>query len=114
MEIEKIKPIRPEDANAEKLKDIPDAVFEVFNNQIVRNLSAGGRRAVVYQDVVVNLLEEGHNMNRGEIYKNGWLDVEPLYREAGWKVVYDKPAYNETYRAHFIFSKERRGEQGRW
>lgn len=108
MGIEKIKPIRPEEANAEKLQDIPDAVFEVFNKQIIRNLSSGGRRAVVYQDVVLELLEEGHDLDRDVVFDNGWLDVEPLYREAGWKVEYDKPAYNENYRAHFVFSKQPR------
>lgn len=31
------------------------------------------------------------------------LDVEDVYRAAGWEVTYDKPGYNETYDATFTF-----------
>jgi hypothetical protein len=31
------------------------------------------------------------------------LDIEDTYREAGWKVEYDKPAYCENYPANFTF-----------
>jgi len=44
-------------------------------------------------------------MFRSEIINNGWLNIEEAYRAADWEVEYDKPAYNETYRAHFIFKK---------
>ena len=37
------------------------------------------------------------------IYDNNWLDIEDIFREAGWKVTYDKPAYNESYDAYFKF-----------
>jgi hypothetical protein len=32
------------------------------------------------------------------------LDIEPIYREAGWIVEYDKPAYCENYDANFTFT----------
>ena len=32
--------------------------------------------------------------------------IEPLYREKGWNVEYDKPGYNEFYKARFIFKKK--------
>jgi hypothetical protein len=31
--------------------------------------------------------------DRQKIYKLGWLNVEELYRERGWDVTYDEPAY---------------------
>ena len=34
-----------------------------------------------------------------------WLDFEPEYREAGWKVTYDGPGYNEDYEATYTFIK---------
>jgi hypothetical protein len=44
-------------------------------------------------------------VSRQEVFDNQWLDIEDIYREAGWKVSYDKPAYNETYKAYFTFSR---------
>jgi hypothetical protein len=49
-------------------------------------------------------------LNRNEIFKKGWLDVEEIYGKAGWKVEYDKPGYNEDYAAHFIFTNRRHRE----
>ncbi len=37
---------------------------------------------------------------------NHWLDVEDVYREAGWVVEYDKPGYCESYEATFTFKKD--------
>jgi hypothetical protein len=44
------------------------------------------------------------DVERGEIFHRGWLDVEDAYRAEGWTVVYDKPGYNESYAASFTFS----------
>jgi hypothetical protein len=43
---------------------------------------------------------------QSEVYAKGWLNFEAIYEEAGWKVVYDKPGYNETYDANFTFTKK--------
>lgn len=43
---------------------------------------------------------DGHDIN-------SWVDFEDLYRKQGWKVVYDKPAYCETYKAYFVLSKKK-------
>ena len=40
-----------------------------------------------------------------KVFKNKWLDVEEVYRKAGWKVEYDKPGYCEDYEAYFVFEK---------
>jgi hypothetical protein len=80
---------------------IPDEVFATFNALIAQNIMHG--RATVKQgDVVTRLVDGG--LNRSEIYARHWLDVEDSYREAGWKVEYDKPGYNETYEPFFVFS----------
>ena len=42
-------------------------------------------------------------VNRQTIFKNSWLDIEPIYRRAGWLVKYDKPGYCENYLANFTF-----------
>jgi hypothetical protein len=96
-------PIRPEDVARTKSHSIPDAVFDVFNQLIARGWN--GRSSVVVQDEVVDLLTTTYGMNRADIFAQNMLDVEEAYRGKGWKVVYDKPAYNESYPAKFEFSK---------
>ena len=39
--------------------------------------------------------------------KAGWLDVEGIYRKAGWDVEYDSPGYCEDYPATFKFRKKK-------
>lgn len=95
-------PIRPEDVPEAKAANIPDEVFEVFNELIVKHMS--GERAVIRQDEIVRALED-RGYARTTIYDEHWLDVEPVYEGAGWTVIYDRPAYCETYPATFTFKR---------
>lgn len=45
-------------------------------------------------------------VNRGDVFAQHWLDIEDVYRAEGWIVDYDKPAYNQSYRAYFVFKKK--------
>jgi len=95
----RVRPIRPVDASRKKRESIPDTVFSVFNHLIAENFD--GRQAVIKQCDILSALKPmfiSINMN--------WLDVEDIYREAGWIVDYDKPAYNETYEATFTFKRK--------
>lgn len=102
---ERIGPISPKEVADKKMEMFPDAVFEAFNEMIVQNAGIG-EITVKQDDVVALMVKKG--LDRNEIYKNGWLDVEDVYRKAGWKVDYDKPGYNEDYDAYFVFSRKRR------
>jgi hypothetical protein len=104
MSAEKIGPISPREVVDAKLKILPDEVFQSFNELIARNYNGGS--ATVYQSDVVDLMV-GRDLDQSEIYKKGWLDVEDIYRKAGWKVEYDKPGYNESYAPYFRFSPKR-------
>lgn len=96
-------PIRPDEVTEAKTATIPEAVFQVFNELIARNWT--GHSAIVKQDDVVQVLVERHGMDRDEIFRQHLLDVEGSYRQLGWVVIYDKPAYNESGIATFTFSK---------
>ena len=109
------KPIAPSDVVSQKQSDFPPEVIERWNRLIAANYS--GSRAVVKQgDAVDALLQvlsqspdkflpQGATFDRSTIYDLGWLEIEDIYRAAGWKVEYDKPAYNENYEATFMFRK---------
>lgn len=98
------RPISPSEVAAAQQEAIPAGVFDVVNSLIAANLY--GKSARVLQKEVVAALEElGHI--RSAIFSNGWLNFEDSYRSLGWKVEYDKPAYNESYDAYWIFTKRR-------
>lgn len=96
-----VKPITPSDIPSVKKNIIPDAVFEVFNELIAKNYSNGSAR-VTQAEVINELARKG--ISNSQIYTEKYLDIEDIYRENGWKVEYDKPGYNESYGAYFIFT----------
>jgi hypothetical protein len=101
------KPISPAEF-AELRNFIPDQVFQVVNQLLVQKKQIGGAslsRITVFQKEVVDKLETEYNFNRRDIYDKHMLDFEPHYREAGWTVKFDKPAYCESYEAYWTFSK---------
>jgi hypothetical protein len=100
-------PVTPQEALNLKKENIPDYVFTAFNELISENLS-NGRAKVEQPNVVARILQKAAigniEITRSEIFSKGWLDVEGIYRKAGWKVEYDKPGYNESYDAYFVFT----------
>lgn len=99
-----IEPISPSDVK----KIIPDFVIEAVNQLIMEKWD--GDKAIILQDDIMAIVSsndpDDNKPSRQEVFDKGWLDFEPLYREKGWDVEYDKPAYNEFYKAKFIFKKK--------
>lgn len=100
----KPEPITPNEVLRKRNGRIPPVVFEVFNEFIINTLV--GSSATVYQDEVVQVLTY-RGLNRAEIFAKHWLDVEDEFRKAGWNVTYEKPSYNESGRAYYIFSMDK-------
>jgi hypothetical protein len=101
------KPITPHEVVDAKAKAMPDEVIEVFNELIAKNWN--GHQAVIKKGEAVSAIIAALDLegNR-EIYDNNWLDVEDIFRKAGWDVKYDKPGYNETYEGYYTFQKKGR------
>jgi hypothetical protein len=91
-------PIKPEDVVPLRSKNIPDWVIEAVNRLIVAKWK--GDQAIVYQEEIVK-----QYLGDGD-FDYHWLNFEDIFREAGWKVVYDKPHYSESYKAHFTFMRK--------
>ena len=98
-----IKPISPKDIVSEKAKTLPDEVMQSFNELIASNWD--GSQSLIYQEDVIHLIATKMNLNTVKPLDTNWLNIEPIYQEAGWTVKYEKPDYTETGRAFFIFSK---------
>ena len=90
-------PIRPEDI----VKTVPDEVIQVFNEMISE--AWDGNSATLKQNDVAPRIADRMECSRAHVFKKGWLDIESLFRDAGWEVEYDKPGYNESYGAAFTF-----------
>lgn len=96
-----MKAITPREAKASSGICIPDVVIEVFNKLIETKLDRW--TAIIGQEEIIEVLVQ-RGLKRNEIFEKHLLDVEPLYRNAGWVVEYDKPGYNEGYEATFTFT----------
>jgi len=99
-----IKPLSPSEAMKRKAESIPDYVLEGFNNIIAQKINNSKWARVTQNEAIEAILELApEGVTRQTLFNNNWLDVEKIYRAAGWKVDYDKPAYNDGYEAFFIF-----------
>lgn len=94
------KPISPDQVG--NGSHIPDEVFEAVNKLLHANWT--GRSATIKQGDVLELLTD--HFDRQAIFDNGWLNFEGAYKAQGWKVIYDKPGYNEFYGAYWKFTRK--------
>lgn len=100
-------PIRPSEIAEAKKKLIPPEIFEVVNELLVLR-STGGRSSInITQNEIIEKVLSKLNIDRTELFSNGYLNFEEAYREYGWEVYYDKPCYNESYDAFFKFTPKR-------
>jgi hypothetical protein len=105
-----VKPIGPDDIPNQKLRDLPDAVIGAWNRVIARKYTGTPitiRQSEIIEEIL-SALNDGREQvltTEDDVFKFGYLDVEELYRAAGWSVEYDKPAYNESYEPTFEFSR---------
>lgn len=95
-----VKPISPDQVG--NGSHIPDEVFEVVNKLLQANWT--GSSATIKQKDVISAL--GAHYDSQAIFDNGWLNFEGAYKAQGWKVVYDKPGYNESYGAYWKFTRK--------
>ena len=101
-----MEPIKPSEVVGKKREILPDAVVKVFNDLIVAKWD--GRESLITQEEVVMQLTALDIVQQYIFEKHllfHLLDVEDIYRQAGWKVEYNRPGYNESYKAYFVFSK---------
>lgn len=100
-----IKPITPEDAANGLGAIFPEYVITAINGLLARNVRRFTQNQAI--SAIISAADaQGIELTREEIFKQKLLDFEPIYRGAGWKVLFDKPGYNESYEANFTFEKK--------
>ena len=102
----KVKPITPREVGARHAETLPGEVVEAFNELIAANWK--GDSATVLLKEAAALIAAKAAVSEKLVYSRGWLDVEELFRKAGWEVEYDKAGHGETYfDAYFRFTRKR-------
>ena len=102
------KPIKPEEILDRKGETIPEAMYDAVNAMIT--LKWNGSSACFRQDDLLKKyfelakIEYPDRSVTDKLFAEHALDFEDQYRKEGWKVEYDKPAYNESYEPNFTFS----------
>lgn len=104
-----VQPIRPEDVSLLKQETIPDCVMNAFNEMIVARWKFD--KATFTQDqilakILIKAEADGIKLTKDMIFDNGWLDVEEIYENIGWKVNYDKADYTTTDPSTFTFRRQ--------
>ena len=92
------QPISPKDLTP----TIPDFVAEAVNTLLSKNYKPRGTK-INQEDIIQEIIRIKPDLARQAIFDNGYLDFEAAYEAKGWRVTYDKPGYNETYPASFLF-----------
>ena len=98
-----MKPITPSEARKHKDSAIPDEVIESFNELISEKINMYNTVTISQPEAVERILSKMPNISKEILFQNKWLDIEQIYRDNGWTVTYDKPAYNEPGEPCFLF-----------
>ncbi len=101
--IEEVKPLSPSDVKTNK-KVHPDIIWAV--NELLKERYKKGIVTILQKDIVAKFKTRNPEYYIQDLYDSGSMNFEPIYRAKGWKVEYDKPAYNESYDAYFTFSEK--------
>ena len=93
-----VTPISPKDLTP----TIPDVVIEAVNTLLSKHYKVRGT-TIKQEDIIQEIIKIKPDLTRATIFDGGYLDFEAAYEAKGWSVTYDKPGYNETYPASFLF-----------
>lgn len=99
------KPLSPSDVESAKAKTIPPQIIETANALIAERWN--GREATFTLHELGKRARDKLGMDPKTDFEDGHLDIEPIFRKAGWVVEFDRPGYNETYDARFTFRKRK-------
>lgn len=100
-----VKPFTPTEAQAKQQTSIPDEVIQAVNELLAENYdSVITLKQTTIALRAVRLAKRKFTSN--QLFDNGWMNIEPIYRKYGWDVEYDKPGFNEEGEAFFRFTKK--------
>lgn len=102
------KALSPKEAITRAKNEVPELVFQAWNNLIVENLKVQGGKASseFLLEELANQITLIMSISYEQAKQNGWFDLEDIFRDKGWKVEFDRPGYNESYSPKFTFKSK--------
>ncbi len=100
------EPLKPEEVVDAKKDSLPDEVMKAFNELIAEHWD-GYVSKFKQKEAIERIIKKLPDLTRQDVFDRNYLDIEDVFEKVGWKVIYDKPAYRETYEPNFEFRKER-------
>lgn len=99
----------PDEVRAQKINFIPPEFVEAVNELLTKKWT--GRSATIrltdLKQLVAHKMRTNGSPNLGKNYADeGWLDFEPIFEDKGWKVVYDRPGWDESYDPNWTFTRK--------
>jgi hypothetical protein len=98
-----IKPVTPNEAR--KNFTYHPTVVEAFNEVLIRNAHRSAI-TILQKDIIKLVKKKNPDLTSEYIFANQLLDIESLFEQYGWKVNYNKPAYNESFEAYWEIELE--------
>lgn len=97
-------PLTPAEAKKNKNTTLHPSMVEAVNYFLL-NYDGHQKLIINQQKLVEKFLELEPSYTQQRVYEENLLDIESTFRKHGWKIKYDKPAYDESYVPFFIFSE---------
>jgi hypothetical protein len=108
-----MKAFSPAEAKGNKINVVPKELLQAVNELLSERYVDYGEIHIKLKDVkarckkILGVDEMFSGINPMDSWPEGVWDFEPIYRQAGWKVSYDNPGYNESYDGFYIFNQKK-------
>ena len=100
----KARPITPAQASKKAAVNFPNEIINAVNNLISEKFSGRESVSIKQKDIISEARRLGLEIPDRELFDKGYLNLEPVYRKAGWTVGYEKPSYGDSdFDAYFTF-----------
>jgi ribosomal protein L14 len=106
-----VKPISFEEINVAKKATIPDAIIVAANELLISNWD--GKAARFTKNALISAYiklipddDRSPSAIESELYKKHWLDIEELFSDVGWNVIFNSPDRDESFEDCYTFKKK--------
>jgi hypothetical protein len=99
----RVKPLKPSEVETKKQEALPDFVILAFNELIARKWN--GEVATFTRKEATDLIRGKMGNGDDRPFSPEWLNVEPIYRQEGWKVRVEFPDPTEHYDSYYEFRR---------
>ncbi len=104
--VEIITPISPDEIMDNLDKIIPQYVILSVNDLLKQRFRDTGGVKMTVNEVVAKI-QSRHNISKQSLLDNKYLDFEPLYRDNGWVVEFEKPDRDQSFDSYYYFTKKK-------